>query len=611
MKGRRIQDGPWVLAGILAVALIARIVSFQALKQDLSLRVPLLDSLHYLQTAAALARGEGWPAGPHFMAPIYPFLLSGLFRFAPPQAATVQIVQMLMGLGTTALIHASARRFDPRAGIPAALLYALCGPAIVYENQILMEALLAFCLAGAIWSAGAEDGGGRLLRGAASGLLTGIAAAGRPTYALLLPLILLAHRARGSNAEGRRGWRWTGIAGAILGFAIVVLPPSVRNWKETGAPSFVTVSGGINLYIGNNPSARGVYSMPPGLFLEADPTGARSASLMAGRNMDPRGASRFFAERALAFLSENPGRALWLLGRKAAYLLGPDEVPQIECFDDLRKAHDPLRIAGLVTFPALLPLALLGAWRNRRPRQVWLLCAGALAAGAAAHIVFFSTGRYRAAILPVFAILAGAGAIQAIDLIRRGRGALLALWPILLGVAILLAAPRYDRRSARAWSDHQAGLRLDKLGAPRAAEHMYLSAIAADSTLGEAWHNLGASRVKQGRLAEAAKDYEAALRRLGENPVTLYNLGTLYGQLGMDERALGYLDRSLAADPAWHAARVDRGVALYRLGRREEAIAEWRRVAKESPAEQALARTLERLAQAGAALPPDLLRILD
>ena len=234
--------------GVLVVAATARIIALLALREDMAVRVPVSDAQHYLATAVALANGEGWPAGPYFMAPIYPLLLSFVFRFAPQQIETVQWVQLLLGLGTTSLVFFSALRLDRRAAVAAGLLYALCGPAIVFENLILMEALLALCLTAFILFAGREQES--LISIGGAGLAAGVATAGRPTYLLLLPLLLvLAARA---GPKLRRG---PAIGVALLAFLVVVLPPTIRNWKETGRPGFVTVSGGLNLFLGNNPAA--------------------------------------------------------------------------------------------------------------------------------------------------------------------------------------------------------------------------------------------------------------------------------------------------------------------------------------------------------------------
>ncbi len=591
-----------VLQGaILLAALSARLICLLALRSDLTIRVPLLDARYYLELATGLARGAGWPAGPHFMSPIYPFLLSGLFRIAPPSVETVQYAQMIFGVLTTWLVYLSARRFNRTAGIAAGSFYALCGPAIVYENQVLVESLLALSLATLPWIIERKERIGAAAAGL-SGACAGIAGASRPTYLILLaPVLVIA-----AGAGPRPLWKNLRLGAAVAGFLLVILPPSLHNWSETGRPGFVTVSGGLNLYIGNNPRATGVYSSAPGVYIEKDITGARSASQMTGQTLDAEQASRFYAGRAWSFLAGHPllGARLWL--RKAGFMLGPEEVPQIESAGQLRREHLSLRLFAPVGFALLLPFALLGGVRGRSSRRTRAVIFCILAAGAMTHLIFFSTGRYRAALLPAIATLAGVGFSILIEAARELPRSLPRLWPIAAGILILLIAPHTDPTKTSAWEYQQAGLRFDLMDAPRSAEQMYAKAVEADSGLGEAWHNLAASRAKQGRLAEAIADYERALRHLGENPVTLYNIGVLYGRLGMDDRALSYLTRGEAADPADFDLRVDRGVALYRMGRVEEAFAEWRRVASAAPATQSLGRTLGMLASAGVVLPPDL-----
>jgi hypothetical protein len=66
------------------------------------------------------------------------------------------------------------------------------------------------------------------------------------------------------------------------------------------------------------------------------------------------------------------------------------------------------------------------------------------------------------------------------------------------------------------------------------------------------------------------------------------------------------MDRGVAADPQDPNLRVDRGVALFRLGRKEDAFSDWRWVASSSPGSPTLGRTLSGLVASGVALPPDL-----
>lgn len=589
------------LLWIIVAAAALRVAAVVSLRGDVSIRVPLLDALHYMQTATALAHGDGWPAGPHFMSPVYPFLLSGLFRAFPPSVLAVQWAQLFIGLATVLLVTLAAGRRSPKIGWIAGISYAFCGPAIAYENQVLMESLVGFSLALLLYlNPVRRDARWPAL--AAAGIAVGVAGAGRPTYLLLLPLIgWLALRADRDARPTPRG-----LAVLLMAAALVIAPQVLHNFRVTGRMGIVSTSGGLNLYIGNHAGAKGIYSQPPGLFLEKDPSGVRSASRMAGRALNPMDASDFYAKLAWEAVASDPLRAAKLTLRKAGYLIGPAEVPQIESFDQIRADHPLFAAIGWIGFPLFFTLAWLGWRADTLAGGTRRLAVAILVAGAAAHIVFFSTGRYRAAMLPALAVLAAPG-VEALAAAVRKRGPRIrGLWPLIAPVVLMILAPRVDRREQRAWEFHQQGIRYEILGAPRAAAESYRAAIEADSSSGESWHNLAACEVRLGRLEAGAEHYARSLQFLGENPVALANIAVVYGRMGQDARAVEFFDRAVASDPADLGIRVDRGVALYRLGRQEEAFADWRFVASQNPDEPGLSQTLVRLVSIGAYLPPDL-----
>lgn len=134
-------------------------------------------------------------------------------------------------------------------------------------------------------------------------------------------------------------------------------------------------------------------------------------------------------------------------------------------------------------------------------------------------------------------------------------------------------------------------------------------ALSQNPTSGEAMVAMGQARMAQGRNQEAAEAFEGALgvdrgdtaalhgwaasllelgrfeeaeeawRRLpaGSGEAWLAcALGLEQHRRGADESALGYYEAALAADAACHEARFNRGCVLARMGRREEAAAEWK-----------------------------------
>jgi len=71
---------------------------------------------------------------------------------------------------------------------------------------------------------------------------------------------------------------------------------------------------------------------------------------------------------------------------------------------------------------------------------------------------------------------------------------------------------------------------------------------------------------KQGRLEEAAKTYEAILRREPDLPIVLHNLGLVYYQLKQYSRSADSLREALRRKPDLQGSRLFLGLAEFRLG---------------------------------------------
>lgn len=607
--------------GVLAVitgAVGLRVWSTAVLAPDLRIQEPILDGRYYMNLALRLSQGLGWPPGPHFMTPFYPFLLSLLFRIWPAAPLTVQVFQAVLGIGTLGLLFFAARRDLGRtAAWSLALLYTLYGPILGIESQVLTESVLFFLAAAALllWPSGRSVAWRDLLFGAVCGLLT----IGRGVFALLpvAALVLLwwqsrrplsgeDSRSRPPAAGGRKGrvrvLRTAALA--LSGLFLTLLPLAIHQTRATGHLQLLTLNGGLNFYIGNNPMARGIYSEPR-IDLEGDDTAVRSASILAGRDLTMEESSRFWTDRALTFLRERPGRAAWLLGRKALLYLSPREIPQLENFHSLEESALPLRLA-FVDFRWILPLAVLGiavAFRPERPRQGRGGTAGTLPwltlalVGWIATTLFFATGRYRIPFLAGFVGLAGYGAAALVDMIRRRRVRPVALvLPAVILIQLLL--PGYPMAKARAYDAYQLGVRLGERGNHAAALESYRQATRIDPSSGEAWHGVGASLVQLGRLPEALDAYREALRFLPESARTHYNLGIVHGRLGNDAAALGELARAASLDPFDPDLRSDYGIALARNGRLPEAVAEFREILRRYPGHSPSLRALAALGAA-------------
>lgn len=590
----------WLVAGLGLLAVWLRVWTVLALAGGLRTSWPILDGAYYLELARRLAQGGGWPSGAHFFGPLYPWLLSLLFRIFPATPLTVQVAQSLVGLATLLVLVLAARRwFGAAAALAAGLLYVFCGPILAMENQVLMESLLLFLATASLWLW--PRPGDPLARHAGFGLCCGLLAAGRGTF-LLLPLawwsdwLLRCRRARPAP-------RWAYVGAVALGVLLPLLPQTVQQTRATGAVRVLTLNGGMNLYVGNNPGAQGIFSVPPGLDLHEDVTGTRSASLLAGRELTTVEAGRFWTERALDFMRERPARASGLLAKKALLFFSPDEIPQIDDFQVLAQETWPLRIAYL-RFGWILPLALIGVLARRshrgeraepggpagatagvcgrEPAMAWLVL---IAVAWIQTVVFFAAGRYRLPVMGAFLGLAGWGLIQLLAAVRRRR-----YWaPVLvvtLGGLFTLLPPGYPREKARSFDAYQLGKRCSQAGNYLQALGHYDRALALRPTAGEAWHDRGVALFRLGRLREAAESYQRALEAMPASAVTWYALGAIWSQTGQPDQAIAALERAVALSPANPRYRLDLGMVLAGVARGEEAAAQWRAVLKVDPQNQ-------------------------
>ncbi|MCK4413955.1 MAG: tetratricopeptide repeat protein [Candidatus Eisenbacteria sp.] len=582
------------LFGTLALLLAGaglRAWSVATLASNLRIQDPILDSRHYFTLALRVAAGEGWPAEPFFFGPLYPAFLAALFRIAPPTPLSAQIAQSLLGLlALLCLILAVRRWFGEEVALVAGLLFILWGPILAIESQILMAPLLltASCLLLWLWPARDSSPWRYLL----FGILGGILAVGRAGF-LLIPLLALLlilfgkpagpggrpSRSRPVPSSGRARPPHPRLIPALLliaGLLLPLIPQAIHQTRAVGHLQILTLNGGMNLFVGNNPAARGIFSQPPALDLDEDVTGTRSAARLAGRPLTIEEGSRFWMHRALTFMREQPGRLLALWGRKALLFLSPDEIPQINDFQILAEQALPLRVAFL-RFGMILPFVLLGVWRGWRQHRnlaPWLTL---IASGWIVTILFFAAARYRIPLMPAFIALAAYGLVQSIRAVRGGH--LLPLIGALSTAIVLQLLPAsYSTAEARAFDAFQLGLRYTRAGRIPAALQAYEQAVAAAPESGEAWHGRGTALYRLGRHAEAVAAYRKALRCMPHSAVTCYALGLAYLQMGEPGEAARAFEFAVQLNANKPSYRLALGDALALAGRREEAVAAWQEV---------------------------------
>lgn len=358
------------------------------------------DEREYLALARSLASGEGFRYPPEMeqqsaqtfgRAPLYPWLLSQIggsaILDARPVAVpdSVKIAQAILGgLAVPTLAVVAWRIAGPSAGVVAGVITAIHPPLVSSVGYALTEALfvpiawLGVLLLGQSIDRVTGASRQRTFTTFAAGLITGLAILMRPGALVFLGLAVVWLAIRGP-----RRLLLPLIAGAML----VVTPWTIRNIQEHGRFVLVASEGGITFWTGNHPLATGEGDMA------ANPGIAQANRDFRQRypGLDSEALESMYYREALQQITEHP---LWWMGlilRKAFHLvvpIGPSYALHSTTY----------RVAFIVPYLALLPLALAGVgllWRSRTP-VVALALMGASAIVTA--LIFFPQDRFR---LPV------------------------------------------------------------------------------------------------------------------------------------------------------------------------------------------------------------------
>jgi hypothetical protein len=194
---------------------------------------------------------------------------------------------------------------------------------------------------------------------------------------------------------------------------LTLLPWTIRNAYVFHSLVPISTNGGINMFIGNNPEATGCYSIPKNWKTELD--GAVPLSL--DKPTRELASDRYATARAVAFIREQPGRAI-ALWRPKLLCLFRDEGAFAHFSRKIPTEQRPLLAqltrVGQRYYEILLVLSCLGAAgmlvqtfasRTARPELQWV--PGAISACfVAVTLVTFGDARFHHSIMPWVSIYA-------------------------------------------------------------------------------------------------------------------------------------------------------------------------------------------------------------
>jgi 4-amino-4-deoxy-L-arabinose transferase-like glycosyltransferase len=489
--------GGWLL--VFGVALVLRLLYLLSIHNSYFFQQLQTEPLHYHQWASLILDGKA-PLPPFEQAPGYPYFVAAVYALFGHSPTAVAGVQAVLDAAMCALVAVIGQRwFGARAGLIAGLLAAVYGPFIYFAAQMLPSTLFVFAVVAALAA-------GAFAAATLAGCLWAAALLVRSEIVIAFPFVLFDAWTR------ERGALWKTAAPIVLCLATLV----ALNVEGSGTFVLLTTSDGVNLWLGNNPHADGVNPFIYGpLAPVADEVRAQASTGVE--------ADRIFRQHALAFVRNEPGRALQLLWKKFLWTVTDRELPNT---DDIEwvTGHSWLfwRPVFPLSFGMVFPFALAGAvllgrqWRERAS------LAGLLVTGLVTGVVFFTNGRFRLILVPPLLLFAAVALDRLPALLvawREKRGTLLGPAAGFVAGVVLAWGNFYGVHSYRIPQiSVNTGAMEREAGDFAAAVQHLREGLAGDPHDPIGWIHLALALEQQGNVDAARQAYRDAQAQVPNDP---------------------------------------------------------------------------------------------
>jgi len=529
-KIHNLLDAP-ALPIVLGLTAILRILYWYLVANEPWFETPGMDPEFYQAWARAILTGHGSEYIPFPRAPLYPYLLAGMFGLFGEGWVIPRLFNLFCDLGTVLIVwHLTRRRGSLRTALIASLLFAFCGMAIYQSGELLMTSLET-CLASMfLFSIVRTIDTNRKMWATITGAILALLALCRPNALILIPLFFAL------PMFIRQDWRiW--LPNSIMSLLTVILclaPVTYFNYAATGNIIPVATQGGVNFFIGNARGSNGWSSSLPGVGIDwVEVDAERIAEADAGRKLNSYEESAQFVAMGVREIKADPKGWLELMVRKILLLVNIREIGNNRPLTLPKEALPPLELLFLVSFGFMLPFAALGWLGLRKDPALRNATLGYLALFGGSLLLFFISSRYRLPLLPGMVILSGFGIDMLITKTVMMRKPMTI---VILLIGILLAIPPW------------AGSTFD------------------DEVQG--YFVTGNALMKQSRHAEAALYYARASSITANYPRLHLNNGVNFLALGDTSKAIGEFEVEFSRYP-------ERGEALNNLAVVAEARKEW------------------------------------
>ncbi len=563
-----LRDNPF--PAILLLAALVRLVFLLFYYYDSQWNQLLVDSLFHNYWAQSIADGEIIGREAFFRAPLYIYILGGLYALFGNSILMARIFGHLCGLLSVYITGRIALKiFGKKAAIIAALIHSIYPIAIYFESELLVDGLFTLLLELSILiflkALETEKPRWYIL----TGLVIGLAAITKPTILALVPLYALWLFLKVNDIKKSI------ILGIyiIITLSIIILPVTIRNFMVADDLVLISSSGGINFYLGNNDSADGYSaSMPKPLghnWQIQDITYIAEKEI--GRKMKASEISDYWYARGLGWISENKFDFIRLYLRKLFLCLNNHEISNNRNLNLFFQTNPVLKIIP-INFGLILALAtasiLLIIIHGKMDYKVLPIISFVLA-----YIViismFFINARYRLPVIPLLIIIASywpARTMEGFDLREKLKSYIITAIAGGVIFAISLIPPSgINANDIASGLFNQANYYLYQ-GQYEKAKILYKQLLDENPHFPDANLNLGVTHLRLGFADSAEVCFQKEIQFFPDRANGYVNMASIRILKNEYQDAIDYADRAISIKPYLTDAHIIKMRALAARG---------------------------------------------
>lgn len=317
-----------------------------------------------------------------YQSPLYPYLLSAVYKILGHHFWPVYIIQALMdAFSCLFLMKATRMMFNRRTAIMCGIAAAFYIPFIFNTGLLLKETLVVFCVTLFLLLFMKSERTDKSCYSYAWGAVLGAAALSRPNMSVLFvfaALWILFHPHTGITEKNEKTAVIVRrkILPAFLGMLLFIIPSVIHNYAASHDFVIFNYAGGFVFYLGANPYADGTTTYPPWITsapLQEQKQIYEIAEAETGRKLRPSEVSSFWFREGLKYIRENPKRFFWLTMGKFYLFWNAYEIPDNYDISFIRR-HFPTVLTGpLAGYAIIASLGVIGMFLAVKRRRGGIL----------------------------------------------------------------------------------------------------------------------------------------------------------------------------------------------------------------------------------------------